>query len=90
MYRLKRFAFLVVVLHRQDIRLDQDDLPAFAVDTVLQVFSQCGFTRAAFADHRHKTAVAGRLKHCLAHIAHIRRHIHIVCRLDFVVKRVAE
>ena len=83
------FALHIVVFHRQYIRFDGDNLPAITVDAVLQVFAQGGLARAAFADHRHKAAVAGRLKHCLAHIAHIRGHIHILCRPDFIVERVA-
>ena len=83
------FALHIVVFHRQHIRFDGDNLPAITVDAVLQVFAQGGLARAAFADHRHKAAVAGRLQHCLAHIAHIGSHIHIFRAADFVIERVA-
>ena len=85
----KGFTLHIVVFHRQHIRFDGDDLPAFAVDAVLQVFAQGGLARAALADYRHKAAVAGRLKHCLAHIAHIRGHIHVLRRSNLIVERVA-
>ena len=71
MHRFERFAFLVVILHRQYIRFNQNHRLVFAVDAVLQVFAQGGFARAAFADHRHKSALRGDLKHRLAHITGI-------------------
>ena len=89
MHGLQRFAFDVVVFHRQYIRLDHHNLAAFAVDAVLQVFAQGRLTRAAFADHRHKPAVAGCLKHRFTYITHIGRQIHIIGAVDFIVKRVA-
>ena len=71
MHRFQRFAFLVVILHRQYIRFNQNHRLVFAVDAVLQVFAQGGFARAAFADHRHKSALCRHLKHRLAHITRI-------------------
>ena len=88
-YGFQGFALLVVVFHCQYIRLNHHNLPAFAADAVLQVFAQGGFTCATLTHRRHKAAVAGRLKHGLAHIAHVGGDVEIVRTVDFVVEGVA-